>query len=124
MPAPEKPEESGSSPSPPGDDPAWKALRRALSQPLPESTLSFFRRKGAEERSQPAPGLAAGKVVGDFRLVSLIGQGGMGQIWEAEQLSLHRTVASWHSNAIRSSPETARPCGSTRRRAAHVQSIT
>ncbi|NOT29666.1 MAG: protein kinase, partial [Planctomycetes bacterium] len=56
-------------------------------------SLSFFRRKGAEERPQPGPGLAPGKVVGDFRLVSLIGQGGMGQVWEAEQFSLHRTVA-------------------------------
>jgi hypothetical protein len=43
-------------------------------------TLSFFRRRGEEERPQPAPGLAPGKVVGDFRLVSLIGQGGMGQV--------------------------------------------
>ena len=56
-------------------------------------SLSFFRRKGEEERPQPAPGLASGKIVGDFRLVSLIGQGGMGQVWEAEQVSLHRTVA-------------------------------
>ncbi len=56
-------------------------------------TLSFFRRRGEEARPQPAPGLASGKVVGDFRLVSLIGQGGMGQVWEAEQVSLHRTVA-------------------------------
>ena len=93
MPAPEEPEESASSPSSPGDDPAARAIRRALPQPLSEGPLSFFRRKGAQERPQPAPGLAAGKVVGDFRLVSMIGQGGMGQIWEAEQLSLHRTVA-------------------------------
>jgi len=58
------------------------------------SAPSFFRRKGEAERSpQPAPGLAAGKVVGDFRLVSLIGQGGMGQVWEAEQVSLRRRVA-------------------------------
>ena len=33
-------------------------------------------------------------MVGDFRLVSLIGQGGMGQVWEAEQTSLgHRKIA-------------------------------
>jgi formylglycine-generating enzyme required for sulfatase activity len=31
--------------------------------------------------------------VGDFRLVALIGQGGMGQVWEAEQVSLKRAVA-------------------------------
>ncbi|MFT7670397.1 MAG: serine/threonine protein kinase/formylglycine-generating enzyme required for sulfatase activity [Planctomycetota bacterium] len=48
---------------------------------------SFFR-PGVKERPEPAPGLEAGKVVGDFRLLSMIGQGGMGQVWEAEQLSL------------------------------------
>src|SRR5262245_45301713 len=53
---------------------------------------SFFRRS---ERQRPTlgPGLTAGKVVGDFRLVAFIGQGGMGQVWEAEQLSLRRHVA-------------------------------
>ncbi|NOT29479.1 MAG: SUMF1/EgtB/PvdO family nonheme iron enzyme [Planctomycetes bacterium] len=54
---------------------------------------SFFHRKGAEARPQPAPGLAVGKVVGDFRLVALLGQGGMGQVWEAEQVALQRRVA-------------------------------
>jgi len=53
---------------------------------------SFFRQK-EEERVEPAPGLVSGKVVGEFRLVALIGQGGMGQVWEAEQLSLKRRVA-------------------------------
>jgi len=53
---------------------------------------SFFK-SGEHERPQPAPGLEAGKVIGDFRLVELIGQGGMGQVWEAEQVSLRRTVA-------------------------------
>jgi len=59
-----------------------------------EATLepSFFRLK-EEERIEPAPGLASGKVVGDFRLVEMIGQGGMGQVWEAEQLTLKRRVA-------------------------------
>jgi len=42
---------------------------------------------------QPTPGLAAGKRVGDFELLSLVGQGGMGQVWEAEQVSLQRRVA-------------------------------
>src|SRR5262245_40053741 len=64
-----------------------------LSEEDKSGTLFFFHRRGEEERPEPAPGLAAGKVVGDFRLVSLIGQGGMGQVWEAEQLSLKRPVA-------------------------------
>ena len=54
---------------------------------------SFFRRQSEKERPQPAPGLASGKVVGEFRLVGLIGQGGMGQVWEAEQVALQRRVA-------------------------------
>jgi hypothetical protein len=55
-------------------------------------SLCFFRR-AEKERLEPAPGLTAGKVVGDFRLAALIGQGGMGQVWEAEQVSLRRRVA-------------------------------
>ncbi|MFT5051382.1 MAG: serine/threonine protein kinase/formylglycine-generating enzyme required for sulfatase activity [Chlamydiales bacterium] len=57
-----------------------------------DAGLSFF--KGGEHQSvRSAPGLEAGKVIGDFRLISLIGEGGMGQVWEAEQVSLRRTVA-------------------------------
>ncbi|MDP6740357.1 MAG: protein kinase, partial [Planctomycetota bacterium] len=37
--------------------------------------------------------LAPGAVIGDFRLISVLGSGGMGQVWEAEQVSLSRHVA-------------------------------
>jgi tetratricopeptide (TPR) repeat protein len=57
-----------------------------------DASRAFFRRE-VRARPQPAPGLSVGKQVGDFRLLSLIGAGGMGQVWEAEQLSLHRRVA-------------------------------
>jgi len=57
----------------------------------PESTFLFCPTE--RERLEPAPGLASGKTVGDFRLLELIGQGGMGQVWKAEQISLRRTVA-------------------------------
>jgi hypothetical protein len=36
-----------------------------------EKPLSFFRRKGEEERPQPAPGRTAGKVVGARRRADL-----------------------------------------------------
>jgi hypothetical protein len=79
LPAAEQPEEHGEHTPPPGDDSLAQRLRAALRQPLARSSFAFFR-PGERERPRPAPGLAAGKIVGDFRLVSLIGQGGMGQV--------------------------------------------
>ena len=45
------------------------------------------------EASADAPRLQPGAELGDFRLIESIGRGGMGEVWEAEQLSLRRRVA-------------------------------
>lgn len=41
----------------------------------------------------PAAGLEPGDDLGEFRLIEILGQGGMGQVWRAEQRSLSRQVA-------------------------------
>ena len=40
-----------------------------------------------------SPRLHAGLTLGDFRMLEPIGRGGMGEVWEAEQISLKRRVA-------------------------------
>ena len=37
--------------------------------------------------------LPVGAVVGDFKLLSILGHGGMGQVWEAEETTIQRRVA-------------------------------
>ena len=56
--------------------------------PLPETV--------DEERelaTRPAPPTEPGQVLDDFRLERRLGKGAMGDVWEAEQLSLRRRVA-------------------------------
>src|SRR5690349_509839 len=46
-----------------------------------------------EQDASSAGEVRAGAVIGDYRLVEAIGRGGMGEVWEAEQISLKRRVA-------------------------------
>jgi serine/threonine protein kinase/Flp pilus assembly protein TadD len=48
---------------------------------------------GAGAATAAAPGEEIGGVLGDFRLLREVGHGGMGIVYEAEQLSLNRRVA-------------------------------
>jgi serine/threonine protein kinase/formylglycine-generating enzyme required for sulfatase activity len=92
VPASDFPGAADSSLPGPSADSIRRELRGFLPSLMNSSSRAFFRREH-RERPQPAPGLEAGKLVGEFRLVHLIGQGGMGQVWEAEQTSLERRVA-------------------------------
>jgi len=53
----------------------------------------FFGRHSVPAAIDPGFRLHEGQVISEYRLVKPIGQGGMGQVWEAEQVSLQRRVA-------------------------------
>ena len=64
-----------------------------------ESGPSFFRPDSApapdaaHRAGDLARSLEPGAILGDFRLERFLGQGGMGQVWQAQQVSMRRNVA-------------------------------
>jgi len=60
------------------------------------ASAGFFGGGESAPAAEAAPishGLAAGQCIGDFTLVRFLGKGGMGQVWEARQQSLRRSIA-------------------------------
>lgn len=67
-------------------------FRNALAS-LPSEGSIFHRRRISSPERVVFVQFEPDKLVGDFRLVERIGQGGMGEVWKAEQRSLQRHVA-------------------------------
>ncbi|HJP02835.1 MAG TPA: protein kinase, partial [Planctomycetota bacterium] len=73
---------------------AHRAVGAAFPSTLDEGVPGLHR--AARPSSAPAASgfrVEAGMTLGDFTLVRILGRGGMGEVWEAEQLSLSRRVA-------------------------------
>ncbi len=73
----------------------WSSFEQGLGLAFDPRAPSFFHRPGSRDLLAPFPTLhfVAGQAIGEFRLVQLVGRGGMGEVWEAFQPALDRRVA-------------------------------
>lgn len=78
-----------------GDQKVSQANLRANSSfRIGETTLSVAAAPATKAPPAPAPpDPLIGKIVGGYKLIELVGAGGMGKVYRATQLSLHRDVA-------------------------------
>lgn len=95
-----------------GDDQARKerikSVTLALENDLSQDNLSFdFDSATIHHEQQPGSEGVAGIMLGDYRLIRRIGEGGMGEVWAAEQFApVRRSVAiklikaGLHSDAV------------------------
>jgi serine/threonine protein kinase len=66
---------------------------RTVSAPDPHATLTYKMSAQSLEKKYPESHYLAGQDVAGFRLLRQIGKGGFGQVFEAEDLKLNRSVA-------------------------------